>query len=89
MKKKSYNILVILLFVFFIGCGETNYILKNETPSIVDGFFGFRWTTPMSVVDNNFPKLTGAKPASNLNRYNTSFFTDASFLDELASVVSL
>ena len=77
---------MILFFAFLIGCGEANYILKTETPPILDGFFGFRWTSPMSLVDNEFPNLTGAKPTTNLNRYNTSCFTDAPFLEELTSL---
>ena len=86
MRKISYHILVILFFALLIGCGEANYILKTETPPLQDGFFGFRWTSPMSLVDNEFPNLTGAKPTTNLNRYNTSCFTDVSFLEELTSL---
>ena len=81
----SYS-LILILICFLIGCGETNYILKKETPPILDGFFGFKWTTPMSIVDNEFPKQTGAKPVSDLNRYNTSNFFDAYFLGELTSL---
>ena len=76
------HILMFLFFTFLISCGETNYILKTETPPIRDGFFRFRWTSPMSLVDNEFPNFTGAKPTKNLNRYNTSCFTDAAFLEE-------
>lgn len=86
MRKFSYHILVILFFALLIGCSETNYILKTETPPILDGFFGFRWTTPMSLVDSKFPNISGAKPAADLNRYNTSCFTGASFLEELVSL---
>ncbi len=85
INKFSYS-LILILICFLIGCGETNYILKKETPPKLDGFFGFRWTTPMSIVDNEFPKQTGAKPVSDLNRYNTSNFSDAYFLGELTSL---
>jgi hypothetical protein len=85
IKKFAYSLLFMLLFLLF-RCGETNYILNKETPPILDGFFGFRWATPMSIVDSEFPKLTGAKTQSNLNRYNTSNFSNAYFLGELANL---
>ncbi|MCW8817323.1 MAG: hypothetical protein OQK52_05555 [Ignavibacteriaceae bacterium] len=40
----------------------------------------------MSIVDSEFPKLTGAQAQSNLNRYNTSNFSNAYFLGELTSL---
>lgn len=81
----SYSIKFLLIFIIS-GCGETNYLLTSDTPPILEGFYGFRWTTPMSVVDAEFPKRTGATPIDSLNRYNTSNFSDAYFLDELTSV---
>lgn len=75
-----------LLILIISGCGETNYLLTNDTPQILEGFSGFRWTTPMSVVDSEFPNQTGATPIDSLNRYNTSNFSDAYFLGELTSL---
>jgi hypothetical protein len=40
----------------------------------------------MEIVDSDFPKQTGAKPQSKLNRYNTSNFSNAYFLGELTSL---
>ena len=85
IKKFVYSLLFILLFLLF-SCGETNYILNEETPPILEGFFGFRWTTPMSVVDSEFQKQTSAKTQLSLNRYNTSNFSNAYFLGELTSL---
>lgn len=85
IKKFVYSLICILLFLFS-RCGETNYILNVETPPILEGFFGFRWTTPMSIVDSAFPKLRGAETRSNLNRYNTSNFSNAYLLGELTSL---
>jgi hypothetical protein len=84
IKKFAYSLLFILLFLLF-RCGETNYILNEKTPPILEGFFGFRWTTPMSIVDDEFSKTTGTKPIDSLNRYNTSNFSDAYFLGELTT----
>jgi hypothetical protein len=75
-----------LLILIISGCGETNYLLTSDTPQILEGFYGFRWTTPMSVVDSDFPKRTGATPIDSLNRYNTSNFSEAYFLGGLTSL---
>lgn len=85
IKKFVYSLLFILLFLLY-SCGETKYILNEETPPILEGFFGFRWTTPMSVVDSEFPKQTGAQPESGLNTYNTANFKNAYFLGEITSL---
>jgi hypothetical protein len=85
MLRFHYTSLMIIIFLLS-GCGQTNYLLKSDTPPILERFYGFRWTTPMSVVDSEFPKQTGAKPVSILNYYNTSNFSDAYFLDELTSL---
>jgi len=85
LKRISFCIILFLLFNQ-IGCVETNYILQDETPPILEGFYGFRWTTPMSVVDSEFPKRTSATSKDSLNRYNTSNFSDAYFLGELTSL---
>lgn len=69
-----------------ISCGESNYILEETSPPIDVGFFGFRWSTPMSIVDEEFPKQTGAQPESGLNTYNTSYFKDAYFLGAISSL---
>jgi len=83
LKKISFGF---LLFLFIpLGCGDANYLLTSDTPPILEGFYGFRWTTPMSVVDSEFPKQTGATPIDSLNHYNTSNFSDAYFVGELAS----
>lgn len=84
IKKFAYKLLCILPFLLF-RCGETNYILNDQTPSNLEGFFGFRWTTPMEIVDSEFPKRTGARKQSGLNRYNTSNFSNAVFLGETTS----
>ncbi|MGB5530503.1 MAG: hypothetical protein WBQ32_11095 [Ignavibacteriaceae bacterium] len=86
MIKNFTHSLIFILFFLLFRCGEANYILNEETPPILKGFFGFRWTTPMGIVDSEFPKLTGAKTQSNLNRYNTSNFSDAYFLGELTTL---
>ena len=85
LKKISFWIVLFFLFIL-LGCVETNYVLQNETPPILDGFFGFRWTTPISVVDSEFPKRTGVTSMDSLNHYNTSNFSDAYFLGEIASL---
>lgn len=84
-KKFSYSLYFIVIS-FLLSCGDSNYILNNETPSIQEGFFGFRWTTPMSIVDAEFPKRTKATPIDSLNHYNTSNFSDAYFLDQFANL---
>jgi hypothetical protein len=86
MFEKFLHSLFIILISFLLSCGESNYILQNETPPIEDGFFGFRWTTPMSIVDDEFPKRTGVKPVLTKNHYNTSNFSDAYFLDQLTNL---
>ncbi len=59
--KISFSLKFFLILIIS-GCGETNYLLTSDTPQILEGFYGFRWTTPMSVVDSDFPKRTGATP---------------------------
>lgn len=89
LEYKMNKLKIISLIIFtslIIGCGTTNYVLKNATPSLNIGFFNFRWTTPMTVIDSEFPKLTGAKQRLDLNRFEKSCFVDASFLDEITSL---
>lgn len=83
----KFNIILLLILASLnIGCGTTHYVLNNETPSLNSGFFNFRWTTPMSIVDSEFPKITRAKPRLDLNRYKTSCFSNTHFLGELIDV---
>lgn len=86
MSNRNSFCLISFLVIITFGCIGTNYILKDETPAIEEGFFGFRWTTPMSVFDSEFPKRTGVTPIDSLNRYNTSNFSEAYFLGELTSL---
>ena len=81
----SFAILIVFIS-FILGCGETNYILNEDTPPIELGFYGFRWTTPMSIVDEEFPNRTGAKPESISNKYNTANFKNAHFAGESVSL---
>jgi len=85
IKKFAYNLIYFLPLLLF-RCGEANYILDDQTPPISEGFFGIRWTTPMAIVDSEFPKHTGAITQSSLNQYNTSNFSNAYFLGELPSL---
>jgi hypothetical protein len=75
-----------MMIFLAIACGETNYIINDETPPLDLGFDGFRWTTPMSIVDEEFPEQKGAQAESNLNKFNTSNFKDAHFLGEISSL---
>ena len=86
MRDKKYYFILLLIITFFSGCGETNYILKSETPPILEGFIGFRWTTPMSIVDSEFPERTGATPLAVPDSYNVSSFSNVHFLDESADL---
>lgn len=80
-KTKNYSHLLIpLILSLLLNCGETHYILKEDTPPISEGFFGFRWTTPMSTVETEFQKQPGVNVVSELNRANTSCFSGANFL---------
>lgn len=86
MLKKIFLGIFLLLLLIPLGCGETNYLLTSDTPQILEGFFGFRWTTPMSVVDSEFPNRTGAAPIDSLNNYNRSNFSETFFLGELTGL---
>jgi hypothetical protein len=83
--KISLRLKFLLIFIIS-GCGETKYLLTSDAPPILEGFYGFRWTTPMSIVDEEFPKRTGATLIDSLNRYNTSNFSEAYFLGEESSL---
>jgi hypothetical protein len=76
----------VLLLLIFIGCSDTNYFMENQTPPNLEGFLGIRWTTPLSIVDDEFPKMTGAKPLQQLNRYNTSAYTNFNFWDRQVKI---
>jgi len=80
---KNFFYLVLILFSF--ACGETNYILREDTPPIDVGFYSFRWTTPMSIVEKEFPAISDAQPDSKLNTYNSSYFKGGIFLSERIS----
>jgi len=86
MFRRFYLNLPFILIFSLISCGETNYLLNEETPSIYEGFQGFRWSTPMSIVEAEFPKQSGAQPESGLNTYNTTNFKNAHFLGEFSSL---
>jgi len=86
MKIKLNFVLLIVFASLVIGCGTTHYVLNDETPSLNTGFFYFRWTTPMGIVNSEFPQITGAQPRLDLNRYKTSCFSNTDFLGELINV---
>ena len=81
MAKLKKEILIIFLLLF-AGCVHVNYFMQSQTPPMLEGFLGLRWTTPMSIVDKEFSKRKGAKPLEQLNTFSTTVFTDVSFLDK-------
>ena len=85
MLMRDYSGFIILIIFSLFSCGETNYLINKETPSLYEGFLGFRWSTPMSIVDEEFPKQSGSISKSELDHYNTSNFSDVYFLGELSS----
>ena len=85
MLRRDYSGFIILIIFFLFSCSETNYIINEETPSLYEGFLGFRWSTPMSIVDEEFPKQSGSISKSELDHYNTSNFSGIYFLGELSS----
>jgi len=78
--KIYFHITFSLMLLLLVGCGETNYIFNNHSSPIREGFLGFRWTTPMSIVETEFQKQPGVKAISKLNKYNTSCFSGVNFL---------
>ena len=85
MLMRDYSGFIILIIFSLFSCGDTNYLFNEETPPLYEGFLGFRWSTPMSIVDEEFPKQLGAISKPELDHYNTSNFSDVYFLDELSS----
>lgn len=79
--KKLIKEKIIVLLLLFVGCTDPIYFMGNQTPPNLVGFLGIRWTTPYGLVKNEFPKRTGAKPLQQLNKYNTSVYTDFKFWD--------
>ena len=74
--------ILIIFLLLLAGCVDVNYFMQSQTPPKLEGFLGLRWTTPMSIVNKEFSKRTGAKPLEKLNTYNTSVFTNVKFLDK-------
>jgi hypothetical protein len=76
---KYYTLLLILFTI--LGCGESNYIQNNSTPESLDGFAGFRWTTPMSFIEEQLLKNSNATPIPELNTYESTHFSNVEFVE--------
>lgn len=76
---KYYNSLIILLTI--LGCGESNYVQNCDTPLNLNGFAGFRWTTPMSLIEEQLSKKSYVKPIPELNTFESTHFSNVEFME--------
>jgi hypothetical protein len=73
-----------------IGCGRSNYFLRLDTPPALEGFLGFRWTTPADFIANRFVQYsTGSAPIPEMTTGLTPSYSDVPFLSKRASTCQL
>lgn len=86
MGLKSSITTISLVLLLFSGCSKTNYISKSETPEDLNGFLGFRWSTPMDIVDDQLLQLTSAESVSHLDAPKTVAYSKIGFLGRKSSL---
>lgn len=84
MGLRSSAAVIIFILLAFSGCGKSNYVSKSQTPDDLDGFSGFRWSTPMNVVDDEILQLTNAEPVCRLNDSFTSSYSNYIFMGRMS-----
>lgn len=83
-KYSAKAIFAILLFV--AGCTGPVYIQQTDTPNNLDGFLGFRWVTPLSILDDYLLENFDVIPCSRYNNYYTLSYENYYFMEKKASM---
>ena len=78
------------LAAILIGCGRSNYFLRLDTPPGVEGFLGFRWTSPSDLIERRFLEYSsGSVPIPELSTSFVHSYTNVSFLSKRADTCQL
>lgn len=74
------------LLLSFTGCIEPVYFQQTETPPNLEGFLGFRWDTPMSILDDHILQAFDVIPDSRYNDYYSLAYRNYYFMDRKTSL---
>ena len=73
-----------------IGCGRSNYFLRLDNPPGLEGYLGFRWTTPTDFIEKRFLGYSyGSVPMPELTTADILAYSNVSFLSKRASLCQL
>lgn len=73
------------LLLSFTGCIEPVYFQQTETPPNLEGFLGFRWDTPMSILDDRLMQTLDVIPCEHYYDFYSLAYENYYFMDKKAS----
>ncbi|MGE5352716.1 MAG: hypothetical protein ACM3P0_11580 [Acidobacteriota bacterium] len=85
MQRKLTAPAVIFVLLFSLsGCIEPAYIQRTDTPPNLEGFLGFRWDTPMSILDDHLMQTMDVIPCEHYYDFYSLAYENFYFLDKKA-----
>jgi hypothetical protein len=90
MNRKQSIIILLAASLAVIGCGRSNYFLRLDNPPGLEGYLGFRWTTPTDFIEKRFVGYSsGSVPMPELTTSDILAYSNVSFLSKRASSCQL
>jgi hypothetical protein len=83
-RKHTVSAVIFTILLSLTGCIEPAYIQKTETPPNLDGFLGFRWDTPMSILDDHLMQTLDVIPCEHYYDYCSLAYQNFYFMDKKA-----
>ena len=90
MNRKQTIFILLATSLTVIGCGRSNYFLRLDNPPELNGYLGFRWTTPTDFIEKRFLGYSyGSVPMPELTTSDILAYSNVSFLSKRASSCQL
>jgi hypothetical protein len=90
MNRKQTIFILLATSLTVIGCGRSNYFLRLDNPPGLEGYLGFKWTTPKDFIEKRFLEYSyGSVPMPELTTGSILSYSNVSFLSKRASLCQL
>lgn len=83
-RKLTVSAVIFTILLSLTGCIEPAYIQNTETPPNLEGFLGFRWDTPMSILDDHLMQTMDVIPCEHYYDYYSLAYENFYFMDKKA-----
>lgn len=82
MRYSFYSAVIFITIFLFTGCEAPVYIQQTDTPKDLNGFAGFRWATPMSILDDHLMETMDVVPFKRYNDFYNLAYSNFYFMDK-------